>query len=150
MHPLKKLNWKQLGTFKVVKRICLQAYKLALPSFMRYIYDTFYISLLNPVKSTPILPHGLPTTPPSIYIKNNQEHFEVDDILNSYRIRNWLDYLIKYKGYSESDNSWEPLSHIASYGLVKEFHHQNPMKLGISSHHRIHPVFFISSSNESL
>jgi len=148
--PLKKLDWKRLGPFKVVKRIGLQAYKLALPASVRHIHDPFHISLLDPVKSTPIPPHRLPAAPPATYIKDNQEHFEVDDILDSHRIRNQLEYLIKWKGYPDSDNSWEPFSHIAARGLVKEFHRQHPMKPAPSSRRRIHTISFISPSNESL
>ena len=133
----------------MVKRIGLQAYKLALPASMRHIHDTFHISLLDPIKSTAIAPHGLPAAPPATYIKDDQEHFEVDDILDSRRIRNRLEYLIKLKGYPDSDNSWEPSSYISSRGLVKEFHHRHPTKPAPSSH-RIHTVSFISPSNESL
>jgi len=85
---LKKLDWKRLGPFKVVKRIGLQAYKLALPVSMCYIHNTFHISLLDPVKSTAIAPHGLPAAPPAAYIKDDQEHFEVDNILEARRTRN--------------------------------------------------------------
>jgi len=69
--PSKKLDWKRLGPFKVVKRIGLQAYKLALPVSMRHIHDTFHISLLDSIKSTAILPHGLPAALPAAYIKDN-------------------------------------------------------------------------------
>jgi len=72
----------------VEKRIGLQAYKLALPVSMRHIHYTFHISLLDPIKSTAIPPHGLPATPPAAYVKDDQEHFEVDDILDSRCIRN--------------------------------------------------------------
>jgi len=53
MRPLKKLDWKRHGPFKVVKHVGLQAYKLALPASMRHIHDTFHISLLDPAKSSP-------------------------------------------------------------------------------------------------
>jgi len=147
--PSKKLNWKRLGPFKVVKRIGLQAYKLALPASMCYIHDTLHISLLDPVKSTPIPPHGLPAAPPAAYIKDNQEYFKVQDILNSRRTRNRLEYLIKWKGYPDSDNSWEPSSYVSSRGLVKIFHRRHPTKPAPSSR-RIHTVSFISPSNKSL
>ena len=62
---------------------------------MRHIHDIFHISLLDLVKSIAIAPHGLPATPPATYIKDGQEHFEVDDILDSCRTQNRLEYLIK-------------------------------------------------------
>jgi len=117
----------------VVKSIGLQAYKLALPASMRHIYDTFHISILDPVKSTAIAPHGLPAAPPAAYVKDDQEHFEVDDILDSRHTRNRLEYLIKWKGYPDSDHSWKPPSYVSSRGLVKEFHRRHPTKPAPSS-----------------
>jgi len=101
----KKLDWKHLSPFKVVKRIGLQAYKLALPVSMCHIYDMFHISLLDPIKSIAIPPHGLPATPPATYITNDHEYFEVEDVLDSRRTRNRLKYQIKWKAYPDSDNS---------------------------------------------
>jgi len=72
---------------------------------MCYLYDTFYISLLDSVKSTPIPPHKHSTIPPTAYIKNDQEYFEVEDILDLRCTKNWLEYLIKWKGYPGPDNS---------------------------------------------
>ena len=129
--PSKKLDWKRLGPFKVVKCIGLQAYKLDLPVSMHHIHDTFYISLLDPLKSTPIPPHRLPAMPPATYVKDDHEYFEVEDIQDSRRTRNRLEYLIKWKGYPDSNNSWESSSHIAR-GLIKEFHRRNPTKPGSS------------------
>ena len=116
---------------------------------MHHIYDTFHISLLDSVKSTTIPPYGLPSAPPAAYVKDDHEYFEVEDILDSCHTRNRFEYLIKWKGYPDTDNSWKPSSHIPAHGLVKEFHRHNPTKPG-SSRHRIHTVSFISSSNQSL
>jgi len=71
---------------------------------MHHIHDTFHISLFDPIKSTAICPHGLPITPPATYIKDDYEYFEVEEVLDSRRIRNRLEYLIKWKGYPDSDN----------------------------------------------
>jgi hypothetical protein len=45
--PSKKLDWKRLGPFKIVKRIGLQAYELNLPITMRRIHNVFHVSLFN-------------------------------------------------------------------------------------------------------
>ena len=127
--PSKKLDWKRLGPFKIVKRIGLQAYQLALPPTMRHIHDVFHVSLLDPVKATRLDPH-LPPAPPALYVKDDQKYFEVEDILDSKREGRRLYYLIKWKGYPESENSWELLSGIPARGLVKEFHRRNPGKPG--------------------
>jgi len=127
----KKLDWKHFSPFKVAKCIGLQAYKLALPASMHHIHDTFHISLLNHFKSTAIPLHGLSTAPPTTYIKDNYQYFEVKDVLDSCRTRNRLEYLIKWKGYLDSDNSWKHSLHVA-HSLVKEFHRRNPTKLSSS------------------
>jgi len=76
---------------------------------MRHIYNFFHVSLLDPYKSTSIPPHSLPLVPPPLYIKDNQEYFEIENILDSRRVKKRLQYLVKWKGYPGSDNSWEPL-----------------------------------------
>ena len=145
--PSKKLDWKRLGPFKVIERIGLQAYKLELPPTMRHIHDVFHVSLLDPYKSTSIPPHSLPPAPPPLYAKDNEEYFEIENILDSRRVKNRLQYLVKWKGYPDSDNSWEPLANIPARGLIKEFHRRNPTKPTSASRHRIHTISFISPSN---
>ena len=127
--PSKKLDWKRLGPYKVVKRIGLQAYKLALPPTMRHLHDVFHVSLLDPVKTTS-LPPRKPLPPPALYVKDDQAYFEIEDILDSKRTGRRLHYLVKWKGFPDSENSWEPLANIPALGLVKEFHRRNPGKPG--------------------
>jgi hypothetical protein len=128
--PSKKLDWKRLGPFKVVKRIGLQAYQLALPPTMRQLHNVFHVSLLDLVRSTPLAPR-LPPAPPALYVKDDQEYFEIEDILDSRRDDDRrLKYLIKWKGFPVSDSSWEPLSNVPARGLVKEFHRRHPGKPG--------------------
>jgi len=127
--PSKKLNWKCLGPYKIIKRIGLQAYKLALPPTMRHLHDVFHVSLLDSVRATTLAPRT-PPPPPALYVKDGQEYFEVEDILDSKRIDRRLHYLVKWKGFPDSENSWEPLVNIPARGLVKEFHRRNPGKPG--------------------
>ena len=89
---------------------------------MCHIHDIFYILLLDSIKSTSIPPHGLSTMPPIMYIKEDHKYFEVQDIFDSHHVRNRLEYLIKWKGYPGSDNSWKLSLYITACGLVKEFH----------------------------
>ena len=44
--PSKKLDWKCLGPFEVIKRVGIQAYQLRLPQSMK-IYDVFHVTLLE-------------------------------------------------------------------------------------------------------
>jgi len=146
--PSKKLDWKRLGPFKVLKRIGLQAYQLELPITMRNIHDTFHVSLLEPYKTTSIPPHGIPPPPPPLYIKDDQEFYEIEAILDSRRVKNRLEYLIKWKGCPDSDNSWEPRFNIPARALLKEFHRRNPTKPGYRP--QIHAIYFVNSVNQLL
>lgn len=66
-------------------------------------------------------PHGFPPPLPPLYTKDNQGYFEIEANLNSKSFGRTTKYLIKWKGYPDSDNSWEPLSNIPARALVKEF-----------------------------
>ena len=101
--PSKELDWKRLGPYKILKRIGLQAYKLALPPTMRHLHDVFHVSLLDSVKATTLSPR-MPPAPPAVYVKDDHEYFEIEDILDSKRIGRRLHYLIKWKGYPDSEN----------------------------------------------
>jgi hypothetical protein len=69
--PSKKLDWKRLGPYKVIKRIGLQAYQLALPPTMRHLHNVFHVSLLDPVRPTSLEPRR-PPAPPALYVKDDQ------------------------------------------------------------------------------
>ena len=68
--PSKKLDWKRLGPYKVIKRIGLQAYKLALPPTICHLHNVFHVSLLDSVKATSMALHT-PPPPPALYIKDS-------------------------------------------------------------------------------
>ena len=134
--PSKKLNWKCLGPYKVIKRIGLQAYQLALPPTMHHLHDVFHISLLDPVKATSLPPH-MPPPPPALYIKDNQEYFEIEDILDSKCMGRRLQYLIKWKGFPDSENSSKPRANIPARGLIKEFPPPQSWETGRASSSRL-------------
>ena len=131
--PSKKLDWKRLGPYKVLKHVGLQAYKLALPPTMHHLHDVFHVPLLDSVKSTSLSPH-IPPPPPALYLKDCQEYFKIEDILDSKRVDRRLYYLVKWKGFPDSENSWEPLTNIPARRLVKEFHRCTPGKPGEPRH----------------
>ena len=116
---------------------------------MRHIYDMFHISLLNLVKLTSIPLHGFPPAPLPLYVQDDHKYYEIENILDSHRIKNRMQYLVKWKGYPDSDNSLESLAHIPARSLIKEFYRRNPTKPR-SSHHQIHTVSFGSPSSQLL
>src|SRR5579863_2971376 len=97
-------------------------YKLKLLPQMR-IHPVFHNSLLKPYKET--REHGPNfTCPPPEIIAGEEGHYEIEKILKVHPMRNRksVQYLIHWKGYLDSDDSWLPAKELAhAQDLVQEF-----------------------------
>ncbi|GLB41978.1 putative retrotransposable element tf2 155 kda protein type 1-like [Lyophyllum shimeji] len=66
-----------------------------------------------------------PPPPPTLI--DDEEWFDVEDILDSRFFRRKLQYKVKWKGYGYEDASWEPVENVAhARDLVREFHRRHP------------------------
>jgi len=91
------------------------------------IHPVFHVSLLDHYIESDI-PSRTQPPPPSVIVDNEAE-YEVEEILDSKFIRKRLFYLVKWKGYPISENSWEPVSHLThSKDLIAKFRSQYPNK----------------------
>ena len=124
--PCKKLDWKCFGPYAITERIGTQAYRLRLPPSLK-IHPVFHVLLLDRFIEPDIPGRAQPPAPPVIV--DNQPEYEVEEVLDAKLIHKRLFYLVKWKGYPISDNSWEPASHLAnSKKLLIAFHSQYPKK----------------------
>jgi len=101
------------------------AYQLELPHQWK-VHNTFHASLFSPYKETEA--HG-PNYPGQIPdIVERQEEWDVEKILDlRRRSRNkQLQYLLKWKGYPEAENTWENKENVFAQELLEEFHQQYP------------------------
>ena len=121
----RKLAPKQEGPFKIKEVLGPVTYQLTLPKQWR-IHDIFHACLLMPYKETNL--HGNnETRPPPDLVEGNEE-YEVEAILSHCLHKNHeTTYLIKWKGYNSSENSWEPESNLtnAEEELNNYKRHQN-------------------------
>ena len=121
-----KLAPKRHGPFTIIKKVSPVAYQLQLPTAWT-IYDVFHASLLTPYRET--TEHGTNCTrlPPD-FIEDTEE-YEVETIVNHHHFRRkrQLQYLIKWKGYSDADNTWESADHVHAPTLVQAYHRKNPI-----------------------
>ena len=85
----------------------------------------FHAGLLKPYKETRI--HGPNyTRPPPDLVKGEQE-YEVEAILNERRHHGRPQYLVKWKGYSDAENTWEVQDNARNAtDLVRLFHQRHP------------------------
>jgi hypothetical protein len=136
--PSKKLDWKKLGPFEITERIGMQAYRLALPPALK-IHPVFHVSLLEPHKVNIIAGRTVAPSPPVVI--DDSPEYEVEAILDSKISRSRLFYLVKWKGYPDSDNSWEPEIHVQhATDLVEKFHTRYPTKPSPTNHRAVHFV----------
>ena len=117
-----KLGVRQLGPFKVLKRIGDLDYKLELPDWLK-INPVFHVDRLSPWRD-----NGLKKPPPPRPdVINGEEEYEIDRILDSRIYRKQLQYLIKWKGYGQGEDSWlaaKSMPHAKK--LITRFHKENP------------------------
>ncbi|QRW15631.1 Retrotransposable element Tf2 protein [Rhizoctonia solani] len=130
--PSIKLSHKKLGPYLVIEKIGSHAYKLQLPHTMR-IHPVFHINLLTKFHPDP---HGRdPPQPAPIITEEGEEEYKVEKILDS----KWkgrgktkkLWYLVKWKGYDEGSNLWEPIDNVGNaQEVLEEFHKEHPDAVG--------------------
>ena len=117
------LKARKIGPYKIIQVITPTAYRLELPSSMRC-HNVFHISQLSqyfdPVSE--FSSREVPQNPPLMEVQGNPE-WEVEKILDMKDFRGKPKYLVKWKGYSDYDSTWEPLENLEnSKELVNEYH----------------------------
>jgi hypothetical protein len=126
--PSEKLDHKRLGPFEIIGQINRVAFRLKLQKSMK-IHDVFHVSLLEPYHVDSNSDRKQPPPPPVSV--DNEDEFEVEQILDSRYRHNQLQYFVDWKGYGVDERSWEPVSNVKnSLDLVKDFHARYPDKPG--------------------
>ena len=85
------------------------AYKLKSPQTptWRRKHDVFNEKLLKPfIKPSFDIQPDDPPVPADLV--EEEEEYEVEAILDSRKKGQFIKYLVKWKGYSDTENSWEP------------------------------------------
>jgi hypothetical protein len=123
LYPSAKLGPKRYGPFKVLKQFSNAVYQIEIPGQWK-IHNVFHANLLTPYKETEL--HGPNFTQPPPDLIGGKEEFKVEKILDVQQRGQGhkLHFLIKWKGYPVSDNSWEKAEDVHAEDLVKEFYAQ--------------------------
>jgi hypothetical protein len=116
--PKKKLDWKFLGPGTITAQTGPSAFKVDLPGLQK-VHPVFHASLLEPYDPKGAIPH--PNVPAQDTLREyGDDVYEVERIIDRRRNEgNKWEYLIKWAGYSEEENSWEVGANVSGNALKK-------------------------------
>ena len=130
-HPTAKLATKRHGPFPIQRVLSPIDYQLTLPEQWK-IHDVFHVDLLTPYRETEF--HGPNYAQPPPDLVGEEEQYEVEQVLDERNYGHWKkkQYLVKWKGYPDSDNQWLDAKDMDNaQELIAEFHNSHS---GLSSH----------------
>ncbi|KAJ9520413.1 hypothetical protein QJQ45_000169 [Haematococcus lacustris] len=107
----RKLLPRYVGPFRIEAHVGRDAVKLTLPPAMSRIHPVFHVSLLTPYEG------NFGRLPPTeLGWLDDSPQYEVERIVNHRHVRagKAKEYLVKWKGYDDSNNTWEPASNLAN------------------------------------
>ena len=102
----RKLAEKWTGPFQLVAQVSPEAWRLALPGTWK-VHDVFHSSQLKPAT-------GSSRVPAAIALEDDQEEFEVEAVVGRRMVRGQPQYLVRWKGYGQFDDTWEPASNLSN------------------------------------
>jgi hypothetical protein len=123
-YQMSKMNPRRYGPFQVTEEISPVVFQLCLlPAWQ--IHDVFHASLLSPYHETAEHGANFLWLPPDII--DGEEEQEIECILG-YQLfgKKWRpQYLIKWKGFLESDNEWVFPEFMHAPDLIKAYYHRH-------------------------
>ncbi|KAF1756133.1 hypothetical protein GCK72_012586 [Caenorhabditis remanei] len=57
--------------------------------------------------------------------KSSEKEYSVEKVVNKRTANRGVEYLIKWRGYPSSENTWEPATHLNCKDLVEEYEKRN-------------------------
>ena len=106
-----KLSPRFVGPYKIIRRVSQVAFELALPGTIKA-HPVFHVSCLKLYQDNPAeFQEREPDRPPPELI-GGEEEWEVEQILAKRIRKGKPQYLVHWKGYPSSENTWEPVANI--------------------------------------
>ena len=141
-----KLALKRYGPFKIGKVLSPITYQLELPPQWK-IHDVLHADLLTPYHETELHRPNFTKPPPDLI--DGEEEYEVEEILQSWRFsrQHKVQYLIKWKGYPDSENQWVNWNDVHADEALVDFKKKNP---DVVSHIKRVVIETDESNNSSL
>lgn len=119
--PLKKLDDKFYGPWRIKERISTHAYRVALPASLR-VHNVFHVDRLELFRGNRETNHNEP---------ESDDQFVVEAIIDSRKTKDGkIQYHVKWEGYHGPEaTTWEPSEHLeTAREHVSDFHQRYPKK----------------------
>lgn len=113
-----KLRLKYQGPYTITKVVSPVAYKLALPTTLR-IHPVFHVSRLQPYNPNPFPLPREHHRPPPVTTIDGQPAYRVEAIVGKRVVDGVLKYEVKWHGYPDSENTFEPLAHLSAPAVMR-------------------------------
>ncbi|CAJ0943984.1 unnamed protein product, partial [Ranitomeya imitator] len=120
-----KFKPRFIGPYRILEILNPVSFRLDLPASFA-IHNVFHRSLLRRYE-VPVVPS---LEPPAPVLVEGELEYVVEKILDSRVSRRKLQYLVKWKGYGQEDNSWVVASDVHADDLVRAFHRAHPGRPG--------------------
>ena len=118
--PNRKLGTKREGPFEIIEVLSNKTYRLKLPWKWNKVYPVFNTVL--PTKYSEMDEHGPNYHKPPPDLVEGEEEYKVEAIVNHKKTGRGIQYLVTWKRYPSSENTWEPLSNLThAESLLKEY-----------------------------
>jgi len=128
-HTARKLGPKFHGPFEIIEKRSAVSYRLRLPDTWR-IHDWFHVSKLRAFRGQPPdLQRDIPDRPPPVIV-DDEEEYEVEDIIEAKGSGRARKYLVKWRGYDISEATWERAENLANApDILRRFNQRSATQL---------------------